>query len=70
MTDTAVLAVVLAAVAGVVAGRAWSAARRRGELRDRPGFRSSSHYLEGLHYLGSGQVDKAIVELSAVAREA
>jgi lipopolysaccharide biosynthesis regulator YciM len=70
VTDTAVLAVVLAAVAGVVAGRAWSAAHRRGELRDRPGFRSSSHYLEGLHYLGAGQVDKAIVELSAVAREA
>lgn len=70
MTDTALLAVLLAAIAGVVAGRAWAAAHRRGELRDRPGFRSSSHYLLGLHYLGAGQTELAISELSKVAREA
>ncbi len=70
MTDTAILAVLLAAIAGIAAGRAWSAARRRGELRDRPGFRSSTHYLQGLHHLAAGQVDQAITELSKVAREA
>jgi lipopolysaccharide biosynthesis regulator YciM len=70
VTDTAILAVLLAAIAGIAAGRAWSAARRRGELRDRPGFRSSTHYLQGLHHLAAGQVDLAISELSKVAREA
>lgn len=70
MTDTAILAVLLAAIGGIAAGRAWAASRRRGELRDRPGFRSSTHYLQGLHHLAAGQVDQAITELQKVAREA
>jgi tetratricopeptide (TPR) repeat protein len=51
-----------------VAGRAYAHARHRG-LRDRPGFRTSPHYTQGLHYLASGQLSLAISELGKVARE-
>jgi hypothetical protein len=56
VTETALLAVLLAGIAGVLAGRAWAAALRRGDLRDRPGFRSSPHYFLGLHALAAGQL--------------
>ncbi|HUG54346.1 MAG TPA: tetratricopeptide repeat protein [Vicinamibacteria bacterium] len=69
MTDTALLAVLLAAIAGVVAGRAWASALRRGEERDRASFRTSAHYIQGLHYLAAGHLELAISELSKVARE-
>lgn len=69
MTDTALLAVLLATIAGVLAGRAWAASLRRGDLRDRPAFRTSPHYTQGLHYLAAGQVDLAISELTKVIRE-
>jgi len=69
MTDTALLAVLLAALAGLLAGRAWAASRRRAELRTRPGFRSSPHYTEGLHGLATGQLEAAIRELGKVLRE-
>lgn len=69
MTETALLAVLLAGIAGVLAGRAWAAALRRGDLRDRPGFRSSPHYFLGLHALAAGQLEMAVSELSKVARE-
>src|SRR5262249_7996252 len=59
----------LAGIGGARAGRAWAAARRRGDLRDRPGFRMSPHYTQGLHYLASGQLELAITELTKVARE-
>ena len=58
----------MAAVAGLVAGRAYAHARHRG-LRDRPGFRTSPHYTQGLHYLASGQLSLAMSELGKVARE-
>ena len=54
---------------GVLAGRAWAAALRRGELRDRAGFRASPHYTQGLHYLAAGQLELAVSELAKVARE-
>lgn len=66
MTDTAILAAFLAAVAGLVAGRAWASAVRRGEGRFRA--RSSSHYIQGLHHLASGQADLAASELLKVSR--
>lgn len=66
MTDTAILAVFLSAVAGLVAGRAWASAVRRGEGRFRA--RSSSHYVQGLHYLASGQLDLAASEMAKVSR--
>ena len=69
MTDTALLAVLLATVAGLLAGRAWAAANRRGDLRERPAFRTSPHYTQGLHYLAAGQLQLAISELTKVVRE-
>jgi lipopolysaccharide biosynthesis regulator YciM len=69
LSDTALLAVFLATIAGVLAGRAWAAALRRGDLRDRPSFRTSPHYTQGLHYLASGQLELAISELTKVIRE-
>ena len=69
MTDTALLAVLLAAIAGLLAGRAWAAARRRGDSRDRPPYRVSPHYTQGLHYVAAGQRELAISELGKVARE-
>jgi lipopolysaccharide biosynthesis regulator YciM len=69
VTDAALLAIILACIAGVVAGRAWAAALAGGDARDRPAFRSSPHYLQGLHYLSAGQLELAISELAKVARE-
>jgi lipopolysaccharide assembly protein B len=69
VTDTALLAVFIAAIAGLLAGRAWAAALRRGDLRDRPAFRTSTHYTQGLHYLAAGQLELAISELTKVIRE-
>ena len=69
MTDTALLAVLLAAIAGLLAGRAWAAARRGGDSRDRPPYRVSPHYTQGLHYVAAGQRELAISELTKVARE-
>jgi lipopolysaccharide biosynthesis regulator YciM len=69
MTDTALLAVLIAAIAGLLAGRAWAAALQRGDLRDRPAFRTSPHYTQGLHYLAAGQLELAISELTKVVRE-
>jgi lipopolysaccharide biosynthesis regulator YciM len=60
--------VLVAAAAGFVAGRAYAHARHRG-LRDRPGFRTSPHYTQGLHYLASGQLPLAMSELTKVARD-
>ena len=69
MTDTALLAVLLAAIAGVLAGRAWAAARRRSEEGERAAFRSSPHYIQGLHYLAAGQRELAVTELGKVVRD-
>lgn len=67
VSDTALLAVVLAAIAGLLAGRAWAAALRRG-APGRPA-RASTHFVQGLRSLASGQTDLATSELSKVARE-
>jgi lipopolysaccharide assembly protein B len=69
LTDTALLAVLLAAIAGLVAGRAWASALRRGEEQGRAAFRASPHYIQGLHYLAAGQLELAISELAKVARD-
>ena len=68
MTDTALLAVLLAAIAGLVAGRAGARALRMGRLSGRAGLRTSRHYTQGLHYLASGQVDLAASELAKASR--
>jgi lipopolysaccharide biosynthesis regulator YciM len=69
VTDTALLGVLLAGVAGVLAGRAWATALRSGRGRARPGFRISPHYSQGLHALTTGQLNLAISELTKVTRE-
>jgi lipopolysaccharide biosynthesis regulator YciM len=69
VSDTALLAVLLAGIAGVLAGRAWAAARRRGDAHERAGYRTSPHYTQSLQALGSGQVELALSELTKVARE-
>jgi lipopolysaccharide assembly protein B len=68
VTDSALLATLLAALSGLAAGRAWAKARRR-DLDGRHAFRSSSHYMQGLHYLAAGQSELAASELSKVVRE-
>ncbi len=68
MTSSALLGIVLAALAGLAAGRAWAKARRR-DLFGRSAFRASTHYTQGLHYLAAGESERAISELTKVARE-
>jgi lipopolysaccharide biosynthesis regulator YciM len=68
VTDTAILAVLLAAAAGVAAGRAWATARRR-DLADAGAFRLSPHYVQGLQYLTAGDYELAASELEKVAHE-
>jgi lipopolysaccharide assembly protein B len=69
MTDTALVAVLLATAAGALAGGAWAAGRRKARERSRPLFRSSTHYTEGLRCLASGQLEAAIHELGKVLRD-
>ena len=69
MTDTALLAVLVAAAGGTLAGRAWAASRRRSPHDGRASFRASPHYTQGLHYLANGQLDAAVHELAKVLRE-
>jgi lipopolysaccharide biosynthesis regulator YciM len=69
LTDTGLLAVVLAGIAGLLAGRAWSGALQRRDGAERPSFRTSTHYTQGLHYLSAGQIDLAVSELSKVIRD-
>jgi lipopolysaccharide assembly protein B len=68
LTDTAVVGVAVAALAGLLAGRAWTRALRRGP-RGGDAFRASAHFSQGLNYLAAGQPDLAITELYKVARE-
>jgi lipopolysaccharide biosynthesis regulator YciM len=67
MSDTALLAVLLAGVAGLLAGRAWAAALR--QERERSGHATSPHFAQGLHYLAAGHPELAASELAKVARE-
>jgi lipopolysaccharide biosynthesis regulator YciM len=68
LSETAILAVLVAAAAGFLAGRVYLRARHH-SLRDRPGFRTSPHYTLGIHYLASGQPALAMTELEKLARE-
>jgi lipopolysaccharide biosynthesis regulator YciM len=68
VTDTALLAVAVAAAGGLLAGALWAATRTRG-LRGRLRSPASAHYMQGLHYLATGQVELAVSELGKVVRE-
>jgi lipopolysaccharide biosynthesis regulator YciM len=67
MTDSTLLAVLVAAAAGVLAGMAWARARRK-DRRGR-GARASAHFTQGLYFLTAGQREMAISELNKVERE-
>ena len=69
MTDTAIVAILIALIGGTLAGRAWAAGRTRSPREGRPAFRASPHYTQGLHCLATGQLDPAIRELAKVLRE-
>lgn len=69
MSDTALVAVLVGTVAGLLAGLAWAAARAREGGQRRAAFRASPHYSEGLHALATGQLELAIHELDKVRRE-
>ena len=62
------LAALLALLAGLAAGKAWERYKLvDGRLVDRRRGRESPHYLLGLNFLGSNQLDMAIEELSKAA---
>jgi lipopolysaccharide assembly protein B len=69
VTDSALVATALAAIAGLLAGRAWAGALRRPGVGERPSFRTSPHYTQGLYYLSAGQIELAISELGKVVRD-
>jgi len=63
------IAALLAALAGLAIGKAWERYKLRdGKWIDRRRARDSHHYVLGLNFLVSGQIDLAIEELSQAAR--
>lgn len=63
------IAALLAALAGLAIGKAWERYKLRdGRWIDRRRARDSQHYVLGLNFLVSGQIDLAIEELSQAAR--
>ncbi|MEW6320768.1 MAG: tetratricopeptide repeat protein [Acidobacteriota bacterium] len=63
------IASLLAGLAGVAVGKAWERYKLRdGRWIDRRKARDSHHYVLGLNFLVSGQIDLAIEELSRAAR--
>jgi lipopolysaccharide biosynthesis regulator YciM len=65
MTDFALLAVLLALLLGLVAGKAWERYKLRdGRWIDRRRLRETPHYMLGLNCLVDNQVDQAVEELT------
>ncbi len=63
------IAALLALLAGLAIGKAWERYKLRdGKWIDRRRARDSHHYVLGLNFLVSGQIDLAIEELSQAAR--
>jgi lipopolysaccharide biosynthesis regulator YciM len=69
VSETALLAVVLATLAGLWAGWVWAHASRAGNGESRQSFRTSYHYQQGLHFLSSSQMSLAMSELRKASRE-
>src|ERR1700755_3289471 len=62
------LAALIALLAGLAIGKAWERYKLRGGTWiDRRRARQSPHYILGLNFLGSNQIDLAIEELSHAA---
>src|SRR5262247_3279485 len=65
MTDYALLAVLVALLLGLVAGKAWERYKLRdGRWVDRRRLRETPHYMLGLNFLVDNQIDQAIDELT------
>ena len=65
MSDYALLAVLLALLLGLVAGKAWERYKLRdGRWIDRRRLRETPHYMLGLNCLVDNQVDQAVEELT------
>ena len=63
------LAVLVALLLGLAAGKAWERYKlREGRWIDRRKARESPHYILGLNFLVSNQLDLAIEELTTAAR--
>jgi lipopolysaccharide biosynthesis regulator YciM len=68
MGDYAFVAVLLALLLGLVAGKAWERYKLRdGRWIDRRRLRETPHYMLGLNYLVDSQVDQAVEELTRAA---
>jgi lipopolysaccharide biosynthesis regulator YciM len=68
MSAYAMLAALLALLAGLAVGKAWERYKLRdGRWIDRRRARESPHYILGLNFLVSNQIDLAIEELSRAA---
>src|SRR6186997_742442 len=65
MTQYALLAVLIALLAGLMVGKAWERYKLRdGRWIDRRRLRETPHYMLGLNFLVDNQVDQAIDELT------
>jgi lipopolysaccharide assembly protein B len=68
MADYLILAVLLALLVGIAAGKAWERYKLRdGRWIDRRRLRETPHYMLGLNFLADNQVDQAIDELTQAA---
>ena len=68
MNDYALLAVLVALLLGLVAGKAWERYKLRdGRWIDRRRLRETPHYMLGLNCLVDNQVDQAVEELTRAA---
>jgi len=69
LPDEILLLVLVAFATGVALGRFWTAIRGRRGARADARRASSIHYILGLDFLASRQIDRAVVELTKAARE-
>ncbi len=67
--DEILLLVLVAFAAGVALGRFWTAIRSKRGAKADARRASSIHYILGLDFLASRQIDRAVVELTKAARE-
>src|SRR5581483_4247371 len=66
--DSTLLAALVALLLGLAAGKAWERYKlREGKWFDRRRAKESPHYLLGLNFLVTNQIDQAIEELSKAA---
>jgi lipopolysaccharide biosynthesis regulator YciM len=69
LPDETLLLVLVAFAAGVALGRLWTSIRRTRGAKAGALRASSIHYILGLDFLASRQIDRAVAELTKAARE-